>query len=112
MEKGGGRPDLGLVRRGAQLGNEVMDARGPVPDSEAADADLSLMSFLDYRESAFWQYPKLVTGADYQETFHCLTFPPLWRDGEERPSRVSSTLWRKVAVSSFRKKHLRLSSPG
>ncbi len=39
-------------------GHEVMDARRSVPDSDAADADLSLMSFLDYREGDFWEYPK------------------------------------------------------
>ncbi len=49
---------------------EVMDARGPVPDSETADADFSLMSFMDYREGAFGEYPKRVIGADYLETFH------------------------------------------
>ncbi len=73
---GGERPATFQLDVGASgfCGYEVMDARGPVPYSEAADADLSLMSFLDYREGAFWKYPKRVTGADYRETFHCLTF--------------------------------------
>ncbi|MCP4688067.1 MAG: hypothetical protein GY859_08460 [Desulfobacterales bacterium] len=63
-----------VVGASGYCGHEVKDARGPVPDSEAADADLSLTSCLDYREGAFGEYPKRVTVADYRETFHCLTF--------------------------------------
>ncbi len=53
---------------------EVLDTCRPVPDSEAGDADLSLMSYLDCCEQAFLEYQKRVTGADYRETFHYLTF--------------------------------------
>lgn len=55
-------------------GYEVMDTCRPVPDSEAGDADLSLMSYLDCCEQAFLEYQKRVTGADYRETFQYLTF--------------------------------------
>ncbi|MCP4688070.1 MAG: hypothetical protein GY859_08475 [Desulfobacterales bacterium] len=65
------QPDVG---DSGYCGHEAMNARGPVPDSRAADADLSVVSCLDYRERAFWEYPKRVTGADYREAFHCLTF--------------------------------------
>ncbi|MCP4692593.1 MAG: hypothetical protein GY859_31415 [Desulfobacterales bacterium] len=37
------QPDVGAS---GYCGHEVMDARGPAPDSEAADADLSLISMI------------------------------------------------------------------
>nr|NSL47309.1 hydroxymethylglutaryl-CoA synthase family protein [Dendrosporobacter quercicolus DSM 1736]SDL84679.1 hydroxymethylglutaryl-CoA synthase [Dendrosporobacter quercicolus] len=55
-------------------GYEVMDTCRPVPDSEAGDADLSLLSYLDCCEQAFEEYQKRVTGVDYRETFHYLGF--------------------------------------
>ncbi len=55
-------------------GYEVMDTCRPVPDSEAGDADLSLMSYLDCCENAFLEYKKRVTGADYRDTFQYLAF--------------------------------------
>lgn len=55
-------------------GYEVMDTCRPVPDSEAGDADLSLLSYLDCCENSFKEYQKRVEGADYQDTFHYLTF--------------------------------------
>jgi polyketide biosynthesis 3-hydroxy-3-methylglutaryl-CoA synthase-like enzyme PksG len=55
-------------------GYEVMDTCRPIPDSEAGDADLSLMSYLDCSEQAFFEYQKRVPGADYRTTFHYLDF--------------------------------------
>mgnify|MGYP000956871747 CR=1 FL=1 len=55
-------------------GYEVMDTCRPIPDGEAGDADLSLSSYLDCCEQAFLEYQKRVTGVDYRETFHYLTF--------------------------------------
>ncbi len=55
-------------------GYEVMDTCRPVPDSEAGDADLSLLSYLDCCEQAFLEYQKRVTGVDYRETFNYLAF--------------------------------------
>ncbi|UJF34771.1 hydroxymethylglutaryl-CoA synthase family protein [Paenibacillus hexagrammi] len=55
-------------------GYEVMDTCRPVPDSEAGDADLSLLSYLDCCENAFLEYQKRVTGADYREAFQYLVF--------------------------------------
>ncbi|PSL48197.1 hydroxymethylglutaryl-CoA synthase [Chitinophaga niastensis] len=55
-------------------GFEVMDTCRPVPDSEAGDADLSLMSYLDCCEQAYSEYSKRVTGVDYQQTFQYLSF--------------------------------------
>jgi polyketide biosynthesis 3-hydroxy-3-methylglutaryl-CoA synthase-like enzyme PksG len=50
-------------------GYEVMDTCRPVPDSEAGDADLSLLSYLDCYEGAFLEYKKRVEGADFAGTF-------------------------------------------
>ncbi|HYI08883.1 MAG TPA: hydroxymethylglutaryl-CoA synthase family protein [Thermoanaerobaculia bacterium] len=50
-------------------GYEVMDTCRPVPDSEAGDADLSLLSYLDCCEGAFNEYKKRVDGADFATTF-------------------------------------------
>lgn len=55
-------------------GYEVMDTCRPVPDSEAGDADLSLLSYLDCCEQAFLEYQRRVTGVDYRETFQYLSF--------------------------------------
>lgn len=55
-------------------GYEVMDTCRPVPDSEAGDADLSLMSYLNCCEQAFLEYEKRVTGVDYQNSFQYLSF--------------------------------------
>lgn len=55
-------------------GYEVMDTCRPVPDSEAGDADLSLLSYLDCCEQSFQEYQKRVTGVNYRDTFHYLTF--------------------------------------
>lgn len=55
-------------------GYEVMDTCRPVPDSEAGDADLSLMSYLDCCEQAYLQYVNRVGGVDYRSTFGYLSF--------------------------------------
>jgi polyketide biosynthesis 3-hydroxy-3-methylglutaryl-CoA synthase-like enzyme PksG len=55
-------------------GYEVMDTCRPVVDSEAGDADLSLLSYLDCSEQAFLEYQKRVKGADYATTFQYLAF--------------------------------------
>lgn len=53
-------------------GYEVMDSCRPVPDSEAGDADLSLLSYLDCFEKSFLEYKKRVEGADFAHTFDYL----------------------------------------
>lgn len=55
-------------------GYEVMDTCRPVPDSEAGDADLSLLSYLDCCEQSFLEYQKRVAGVDYRGTFQFLAF--------------------------------------
>lgn len=55
-------------------GYEVMDTCRPVPDQEAGDADLSLLSYLDCCENAFKEYQKRVEGVDYETTFDYLAF--------------------------------------
>lgn len=55
-------------------GYEVFDTCRPVPDAEAGDADLSLLSYLDCSENAFKQYQSRVEGADYQNTFDYLAY--------------------------------------
>jgi polyketide biosynthesis 3-hydroxy-3-methylglutaryl-CoA synthase-like enzyme PksG len=53
---------------------EVMDTCRPGPDTEAGDADLSLMAYLECCEHAFRDYARRVDGADFRETFHQLCF--------------------------------------
>jgi 3-carboxymethyl-3-hydroxy-acyl-[acp] synthase len=55
-------------------GYEVMDTCRPTPDSEAGNADLSLMSYLDCCENSFLEYGKRVEEAHYQHTFQFLAF--------------------------------------
>ncbi|KIH86009.1 BatC, batumin synthesis operon, 3-hydroxy-3methylglutaryl CoA synthase [Pseudomonas batumici] len=55
-------------------GYEVMDTCRPMPDSEAGDADLSLLSYLDCCENAYLEYTKRVTNAHYRDSFQYLTF--------------------------------------
>ncbi|MEE8058830.1 MAG: hydroxymethylglutaryl-CoA synthase family protein [Pseudomonadales bacterium] len=55
-------------------GYEVMDTCRPVPDSEAGDADLSLLSYLDCCENSFLEYQKRLADVDYASTFGYLAF--------------------------------------
>ncbi len=55
-------------------GFEVMDTCRPGPDTEAGDADLSLMAYLDCSEKAFADYARKVEGADILTTFDYLAF--------------------------------------
>lgn len=55
-------------------GYEVMDTCRPIPDYEAGNADLSLLSYLDCCEQAFLQYQERVEGVDYQHTFDYLAY--------------------------------------
>ncbi len=69
-------PVVFQVDKGANgaYGYEVFDTCRPVPDFEAGDADLSLLSYLDCCENSFKEYQKRVEGADYQSTFDYLAF--------------------------------------
>ncbi len=53
---------------------EVMDTCRPGPDTEAGDADLSLMAYLDCCAGAYDDYARRVDGADFRETFSQLCF--------------------------------------
>lgn len=55
-------------------GFEVMDTCRPGPDTEAGDADLSLMAYLDCCEKAYADYARKVEGADLLSTFDYLAF--------------------------------------
>lgn len=55
-------------------GYEVMDTCRPVPDSEAGDADLSLLSYLDCCEGAWSEYAKRIQGANLKTSFEYLAF--------------------------------------
>jgi polyketide biosynthesis 3-hydroxy-3-methylglutaryl-CoA synthase-like enzyme PksG len=50
-------------------GYEVMDTCRPVPDTEAGDADLSLLSYLDCCEKSFLEYKTRVEGVDFVNSF-------------------------------------------
>jgi len=70
------RPHVFQVDVGANgyYGYEVMDTCRPMPDAEAGDADLSLLSYLDCCENAFLEYKKRVGGVHYRDSFQYLTF--------------------------------------
>lgn len=72
----GENPQVFRMDAGASgyYGYEVMDSCRPVPDSEAGDADLSLMSYLDCCEQSYLEYAKRVADVDYRKTFHYLAF--------------------------------------
>lgn len=72
----GEEPEVFEVDVGANgyYGYEVMDTCRPVPDSEAGDADLSLLSYLDCCENAFLEYQRRVRDVDYRNSFQYLTF--------------------------------------
>ncbi|QDG75023.1 hydroxymethylglutaryl-CoA synthase family protein [Labrenzia sp. PHM005] len=53
---------------------EVMDTCRPMPDSEAGDSDLSLLSYLDCCEQSFAAYRARVEGVSYQDSFNYLAF--------------------------------------
>ncbi|KAB7619601.1 hydroxymethylglutaryl-CoA synthase family protein [Alkalilimnicola sp. S0819] len=53
---------------------EVMDTCRPGPDTEAGDADLSLMAYLDCCEGAWRDYARRVEEADFRQTFDYLCF--------------------------------------
>jgi polyketide biosynthesis 3-hydroxy-3-methylglutaryl-CoA synthase-like enzyme PksG len=53
---------------------EVMDTCRPVPDSEAGNADLSLLSYLDCCDQTFQEYKKRVPEVDYRTSFKYLCF--------------------------------------
>ena len=55
-------------------GFEVMDTCRPIPDTEAGDADLSLLSYLDCCENAFLEYKKRVEDVNFVDTFGYLAF--------------------------------------
>lgn len=55
-------------------GYEVMDTCRPVPDGEAGDSDLSLLSYLDCCENTYLEYRRRVPEADYASTFRYLAF--------------------------------------
>lgn len=55
-------------------GYEVMDTCRPAADTEAGDADLSLLSYLECCEKAFLEYQKRVKDVDYAGSFGYLAF--------------------------------------
>jgi len=55
-------------------GFEVMDTCRPGPDTEAGDADLSLMAYLDCCERSYKDYARRVEGADFRQSFTYLSF--------------------------------------
>ncbi|HEY8357023.1 MAG TPA: hydroxymethylglutaryl-CoA synthase [Ramlibacter sp.] len=70
------RPDVFAIDAGASgcYSYEVMDTCRPVPDSEAGNADLSLLSYLDCCDRTFLEYRKRVPEADYAASFGYLCF--------------------------------------
>lgn len=54
--------------------HEVMDTCRPIPDKEAGNADLSLVSYLNCCKQAYEAYQKKVGEADYRSSFQYLAF--------------------------------------
>jgi polyketide biosynthesis 3-hydroxy-3-methylglutaryl-CoA synthase-like enzyme PksG len=69
-------PHIFQVDLGANgyYGYEVMDTCRPEPDSEAGDADLSLLSYLDCCEQTFAEYQRRVDDVDYRSSFQYLAY--------------------------------------
>jgi polyketide biosynthesis 3-hydroxy-3-methylglutaryl-CoA synthase-like enzyme PksG len=69
-------PYMFQIDQGANgfYGYEVMDTCRPVVDSEAGNADLSLLSYLDCCENTFIEYQNRVEGVDYVTSFQYLSF--------------------------------------
>lgn len=55
-------------------GYEVMDTCRPIPDSEAGNSDVSLLSYLDCCENAFREYQERVEGVNFRDSFNYLAF--------------------------------------
>jgi polyketide biosynthesis 3-hydroxy-3-methylglutaryl-CoA synthase-like enzyme PksG len=72
----GDRPQIFECDVGANgcYGYEVMDTCRPQPETEAGDADLSLLSYLDCCENAFLDYRSRVDDVDYRRSFDYLIF--------------------------------------
>ncbi|WP_278287190.1 hydroxymethylglutaryl-CoA synthase family protein [Cellulosilyticum ruminicola] len=70
------KPKIFKVDVGANgyYGYEIMDTCRPIPDSEAGDSDMSLMSYLDCCEAAYTEYTKRVANVDYAKSFDYLAF--------------------------------------
>jgi len=70
------RPHIFQIDVGANgyYGYEVMDTCRPLPDADAGDSDLSLLSYLDCCENAFLEYKKRVEGADFAESFSYIAY--------------------------------------
>ncbi|HTR88004.1 MAG TPA: 3-hydroxy-3-methylglutaryl-ACP synthase, partial [Reyranella sp.] len=70
------RPEIFQLDVGANgyYSFEVMDTCRPVPDSEAGNSDLSLLSYLDCCNESFVEYCRRVPETDYRSTFQYLCF--------------------------------------
>ncbi|WP_405180886.1 hydroxymethylglutaryl-CoA synthase family protein [Nocardia sp. NBC_01377] len=55
-------------------GHEVMDTCRPLPDREAGNAELSLLSYLDCSENAFAAYQERVRNIEFAKSFDYLAF--------------------------------------
>lgn len=55
-------------------GYEIMDTCRPIPDSEAGDADKSLLSYMDCCDGAYEEYKKRVANVDYATSFQYVVF--------------------------------------
>ncbi|WGS47003.1 hydroxymethylglutaryl-CoA synthase family protein [Burkholderia sp. JSH-S8] len=70
------QPHVFQIDAGANgyYGYEVMDTCRPAADTDAGNADLSLLSYLSCCESAFLDYRERVAGADFATSFAYLAF--------------------------------------
>lgn len=93
-------------------GFEVMDTCRPSADTEAGDADLSLLSYLECCEQAFLAYQDRVEGADYRSSFGYLAFHTPFGGMVKGAHRTMMRKFNKVAAKDIEDDFVRRVVPG
>jgi len=93
-------------------GFEVMDTCRPSADTEAGNADLSLLSYLECCEQAFLAYQDRVEGADYRVSFGYLAFHTPFGGMVKGAHRAMMRKFGKVAAKEIEADFVRRVVPG
>jgi polyketide biosynthesis 3-hydroxy-3-methylglutaryl-CoA synthase-like enzyme PksG len=93
-------------------GFEVMDTCRPSADTEAGNADLSLLSYLECCEQAFLAYQDRVEGADYRVSFGFLAFHTPFGGMVKGAHRTMMRKFGKVAAKEIEADFVRRVVPG
>jgi len=107
-------PSIFQVDVGANgyYGFEVMDTCRPSADTEAGNADLSLLSYLECCEQAFLAYQDRVEGADYRTSFGYLAFHTPFGGMVKGAHRTMMRKFGKVAAKEIEADFVRRVVPG